>query len=70
MTNVIFPNNAQTYYGLMLEIASFDMIPTDGLEEVIEDEVGEDDKSEELFDASATLSAATIDAGYDSVNAI
>ena len=70
LTNVIFPSNAKTYYGVMLEIASFDMIPTDFLEEVIDDEVGEADKSDDIFDASMTLSDSTIDAGYDSANAI
>ena len=43
MTNLTFPINAKTYYSALLEISSFDMIPTEDLTEVIGDEVGEDD---------------------------
>ena len=32
LINVIFPTNAKTYFGVMFEIANFDLIPTDDLE--------------------------------------
>ena len=41
--NVIFPDNAKMYYGIMYEIGNFDMIPTDGLEDYLDEQVGEAD---------------------------
>ena len=54
----------------MFEIGNFDMIDTEGLEEYLDEEVGEADKSDKTFDASSVLSESTIDAGYDSSNVI
>ena len=44
----------------MFEIGNFDMIPTDGVEGLIEQEVGDADKSEYVFDAQSKLSESTI----------
>ena len=68
LTNVIFPINAKTYYSVMFEIGNLDMIPTEDLEQVIDESVGDADLSEKVFDASSNLSDSTIDAGYDSTN--
>lgn len=68
LTNVTFPSNAKIYYQIMFEIGSFDLIPTDELEALIDKEVGDADLSSEKFDAEAKLSQSTIDAGYDSAN--
>ena len=69
LTNLIFPTNAKTYFGVMFEIANFDLIPTDELEDIVDEEVGEADQSE-TFDPSTKLSDSTIEAGYDSANVI
>ena len=70
LTNVIFPSNAKTYFGIMFEIGNFDMIPTDQIEGLIDYEVGEADKSDSKFNAEDVLSDSTIEAGYDSANIV
>lgn len=67
LTNVKYPTNAKTYFDIMFELGNFDLIPTDSLEEILSDEIGEADHSEN-FDPSEKLSDATIEAGYDSTN--
>ena len=51
LINYIFPPNAKTYFGIMFEIGNFDIIPTDQIEGIVNDEVGEADLSELLFNA-------------------
>ena len=70
LINMIFPNNAKTYYSVVFEIGNFDMIPTEPLEELLDESIGEADLSEEVFDPSEKLSDSTVEAGYDSSNVI
>ena len=70
MANIRYPNNAKTYSDALYEIATADLIPTDALSEVVSVQVGEEDKSEENFDAEEYLSDGTIEQGYDSSNLI
>ena len=54
----------------MLEVSTFNIIPTDIIEDYIDEYVGKADKSEENFDAEANLSEQTIDAGYESSDVV
>ena len=36
LCNVIFPENAKMYYGIMYEIGNFDLIPTDDIEDYLD----------------------------------
>ena len=51
LVNFIFPPNAKTYFGIMFEIGNFDIIPTEQIEVIINNEIGDDDMSERLFNA-------------------
>ena len=68
LANAPYPDNAAIYFGALLELASFDLIPTDWAEDEIDDKVGDANKSESDFVASEHLSQSTIDAGYDNQN--
>ena len=51
LVNFIFPPNAKTYFGIMFEIGNFDIIPTEQIEVIINNEIGDADMSERLFNA-------------------
>lgn len=70
LLNVQFPDTTKVYYEAMLQIATLDLVPTDDLEEVVDEEVGKADHSEESFDLDGILSHSTLEAGYDNANIV
>lgn len=71
--NIRWPNNANTYYGALYELANLDMIPTDDIEEKLNERIGaneEEEDEDEKFEPSDFLSDTTIEAGYDSSDSI
>jgi len=46
MVNVKWPENAMTYYSALYELANLDLVPTDMLEEKLNEEVGIDEEYE------------------------
>ena len=69
--NIIWPRNATIYYNALYELANFDLIPTDELEERLNKEIGiDEDEDEDSFDLDEFLSETTISAGYDSSDTI
>ena len=70
LMNLSFPINAKTYYQVLFSIGTFDMIPTESIEESLDELIGDADLSEDVFDPSEKLSESTIEAGYDSSNVI
>ena len=54
----------------MLEIGNMGILPTDKVEEYFDELVGDADLSEINFNAEDYLSESTIEAGYDSSNAV
>ena len=70
LLNLLFPVNAKIYFTILFEIGTFDLIPTEALEEILDEQIGEADLSEDVFDSTENLSDSTIDAGYDNSNVI
>ena len=70
LSNVIFPSNAETYFEAILEIANLGVIPTENFEEYLEIKIGEANKSDSIFNVEDHLSESTIEAGYDSADAV
>ena len=67
---MVFPESADKYYTLFLELSNFDIVPTEYLQNFIDESVGDADISEEKFEADEVLSESTIKAGYDSPNVV
>lgn len=65
LLNIRFPVNASVWHSILYELASFDIIPSEDLQELILSEVQELAEINENFKANETLSESTIDAGYE-----
>ena len=64
--NTVWPENATAYYLALYEIANFDLIPKDKIEEAMSESVGRSEEDEEKY-AKATefLNDRAIEAGYE-----
>ena len=69
LTNVRFPINAATWYGILYELATFDLISTEALEEKITKSVDEDEGDGDLSQ-EMRLSSSMIEAGYDDADSL
>ena len=67
LANIRFPNNAATWYGILYELATFDIVSTDELEALMVENV---DQGDEEFVAEEILSDSMIDAGYDNADSV
>ena len=70
LVNIRYPINAAIWYSALYQLATFDIVDTDELSEVILRKVGEANQSEDKFDAEATLSDSTIEAGFEDADVI
>ena len=70
LTNIHYPINAAIWYSALYQLAAFDLVETDKLEEFIQSEIGDANQSEESFDPKTVLSDSTIQAGFESADVV
>ena len=66
-SNIRYPTNAGTWFGVLQELASFNIVSTESLEELIDNEV---DHGDNEFIAEQYLTSTMIEAGYDNADSI